>query len=167
MTIVLRDIRDAWDDYLTTEVATTVSPVVPAGPATMNPGELGTFLVIVQNAGDPTGVPLVSLRYHFAEMDGAGGAKYVVPGAAAGQARLTNNSAAAVLAVGTLVDSMFFFPTVTTLAVGGITSLINVQVKAVSLGAVTMKIHVHAAPDQAFLFPSLAGKNGEESFDIV
>src|SRR6478735_4100227 len=67
-TIQLHDLRQAVLEYLNTVLVTTVQQVQPApnSPGSINPNEIGTFSVKVDNTGDDaSGVPLINLRHHF------------------------------------------------------------------------------------------------------
>ena len=67
MTITLRDIRGAVEDYLNDFVTTNVTPVQPDpnSPGTINPNEFGTFKIDFFNATEPKGVPLLNVRHHL------------------------------------------------------------------------------------------------------
>ena len=81
MTIQLHDLHQAVLDYLSTVLVTTVQQVQPApnSPGTINPNEIATFSVKIDNTGDDTnGVPLINLRHHF-KFDSDVGAKFIVP----------------------------------------------------------------------------------------
>src|SRR5262245_54070768 len=81
MTIKLHDLHQAVLDYLNTTLVTTVQQVQPApnSPGSINPNEIGTFSVKIDNTGDDTnGVPLINLRHHF-KFDTDVGAEFIVP----------------------------------------------------------------------------------------
>ena len=81
MTIQLHDLHQAVLDYLNTVLVTTVQQVQPApnSPGSINPNEIGTFSVKVDNTGNDTnGVPLINLRHHF-KFAADVGAEFIVP----------------------------------------------------------------------------------------
>ena len=175
MTIKLRDIRTAVEDYLNTSVGVTVTEVRPSDlGGTMNPNEHGTFDLVVINTGEPNGVPLTNVRFHLTfKKDAAGndiGAKFLAPTTAVAIARDGTSDSSALLKPGDPFSEMVLFPPESTLDVPGGIEVQNLVVVAPGHAGpeVTIQCHVHAEADQTFLFPpGERGKNGTTSFKVV
>jgi hypothetical protein len=78
MSIVLRDLRAAVQNYLDTHVTVTVSPLTPAVGVTIQPNEPFTFDVTGTNLSGPDAIKLVNVRYHI-WVENPAIAKLVVP----------------------------------------------------------------------------------------
>jgi hypothetical protein len=150
MPIVLSDIRTAVQTYLNTNVTTTISAVVPAVPGTLNPGEEGTFNVTITNAV-VGGIRLTNVVYHLTTSNSSV-LNLKVPAAATAVARSGVSSASPVLAPNAFVTEMFLFPVDNSLDVGDSDSLNGLKVKAIGLGNADITCHVHADPDENYLF---------------
>lgn len=78
MTIILRDIRTAVQNYLDTHVTVTISPLSPASGNTIQPNEYFTFSVTATNSSAVDAIRLVNVRYYVTVLNPAVG-KLVVP----------------------------------------------------------------------------------------
>ena len=168
MAIQLHDLHQAVLDYLNTVLVTTEQQVQPAPntPGSINPNEIGTFSVKVDNTGDDTnGVPLISLRHHF-KFDTDVGAEFIVPGF--GIARTGTSTSDSKLAPTTRVKEYVLFPDTDTLDFNHHAVIENLQVVAPNhTGDVIITCHTHAEPDPAFLFPSSErDKDGKRTFTV-
>jgi hypothetical protein len=175
MTIKLRDIRTAVEDYLNSSVSVTVTELQPdpTSPGTINPNEHGTFEVLVVNTGEPDGVPMTNVRLHLTfKKDSAGkdtGAKFIAPATTVAVARDGTSDSSAVLKPGDSFTEMVLFPPNNALEVPGLIALPNLVAVAPGRAGieVTIQCHVHAEADQAFLFPpGERGKNGTSTFKV-
>jgi hypothetical protein len=168
MTIQLHDLRQAVLDYLNTVLVTTVQQVQPApnSPGSINPNEIGTFSVKVDNTGDETtGVPLVNLRHHFT-FDSDVGAKFIV--SSFGIARTGTSTSDRKLEPTTRVSEYVLFPDTDTLDFHHHVLIDDLQVVAPNhTGDVIITCHTHAEPDPEFLSPSSErNKNGTRTFTV-
>jgi hypothetical protein len=169
MTIQLHDLRQAVLDYLGTVLVTTVQQVQPApnSPGSINPNEIGTFSVKVDNTGTgTTGVPLINLRHHF-KFAADVGAEFIVPDF--GIARTGTSTSDSKLTPTTRVKEYVLFPDNDTLDFNHHALIDNLQVVAPShTGEVTIICHTHAEPDPQFLFPSSErDKDGTRTFKVT
>jgi len=154
---VLTDIRTAASAYAAASITTSISNPAPDVPTTINPpGERFTFNLTATNAGSPDGIQVTNVRYHLT-VTGAG-VTLLVPDATLALARSLDDPAAATLAPGLAVTSMFLYPVSLdgqSLAVGESDSLVGLRGQAGSAaGVATMSVHVHVDPDLAALFPN-------------
>jgi hypothetical protein len=170
MPIDLFDIPTAVADYLDTQVTTTVSEMSSGG--TIEADELGTFSVTVTNAAAPEGVRLVNVRYHLT-ISPASVAKFQADSSALLLQRATINPSDPLLTNGQLVDEIFLFPMAGVLSqaeldVGEVAVIDGLNVKALKVGAATIKCHIHADIDQDSLFPrSENSPNGKRQFSVT
>jgi len=168
MTIQLHDLHQAVLDYLSTVLVTTVQQVQPApnSPGTINPNEIATFSVKIDNTGDDTnGVPLINLRHHFKFADDVG-AEFIVPDF--GIARTGTSTSDSKLTALARVKDYVLFPDTDTLDFNHHVLIDDLQVVAPDhTGDVIITCHTHAEPDPAFLFPSSErNKNGDRTFTV-
>jgi hypothetical protein len=168
MTIQLHDLRQAVLDYLDKVLVTTVHEVQPApnSPGSINPNEIGTFSVKIDNTGDDaTGVPLINLRHHF-KFDTDVGAQFIVPNF--GIARTGTSTSDSKIEPTTRVKEYVLFPDNDTLDFDHHVLIDNLQVVAPNhTGDVVITCHTHAEADPDFLFPSSEhNKNGSRTFTV-
>jgi hypothetical protein len=168
MTIQLHDLNQAVQDYLNTVLVTTVQQVQPApnSPGSINPNEIGTFSVKVDNTGnDSNGVPLINLRHHF-KFDTDVGAEFIVPNF--GIARTGTSTSDDKLNPTARVKEYVLFPDTDTLDFNHHTLIDDLQVVAPNhTGDVVITCHTHAEADPAFLFPSSdRNKGGKRTFTV-
>jgi len=168
MPIQLHDLHQAVLDYLNTVLVTTVQPVQPApnSPGSINPNEIGTFSVKVDNTGNDTnGVPLISLRHHFKFASDVG-AQFIVPDF--GIARTGTSTSDGKLNALARVKEYVLFPDTDTLDFNHHALIENLQVVAPNhVGDVIIPCHTHAEPDPDFLFPSSErNKDGKRTFTV-
>jgi hypothetical protein len=103
MTINLRDIPTAVQDYLNTKVTVTISDITPSSGNTVQPGETFTFKVDARNNG---GVALNNVHYHVS-VEPSTVAMLIVPSTASGK---TTDVEGNTLTPGTAVGAMIFNP---------------------------------------------------------
>ena len=168
MTIQLHDLRQAVLDYLDTVLVTTVQQVQPApnSPGSINPNEIGTFRVKIDNTGtDTNGVPLINLRHHFKFATDVG-AQFIVP--SSGIARTGTSTSDSKLDPTARVKEYVLFPDNDTLDFDHHVLIDDLQVVAPNhTGDVVITCHTHAEPDPAFLFPSSErNKDGTRTFTV-
>jgi hypothetical protein len=168
-TIQLHDVRQAVLDYLSTVLVTTVQQVKPApnSPGSINPNEIGTFSVKVDNTGNDTnGVPLINLRHHFKFATDVG-AEFIVPDF--GIARTGTSTSDSKLNPTARVKEYVLFPDNDTLDFNHHALIEDLQVVAPNhTGDVTITCHTHAEPDPQFLFPSSErDKDGTRTFKVT
>jgi hypothetical protein len=153
MPINLRDIPDAVQSYLNTQVAVSIAQLAPSSGSSINPGESFEVHLQASNANQSAGgVALKNLKYRIS-VDNATVAKLVVPGNAyiratdlAGNDLNGNQEVGAMIVHNMLADE---------LAVGGTSTLvINAKAAgAASGGATTVRARVLADVDLDALFP--------------
>jgi hypothetical protein len=162
---VLNDIRTAAIAAVTTQVTSTVSAVTADVPVAVSPGEEFTFSVTAANTGADA-IGLANVTYHLTVPSFPAILQLKVP--ASPPARASNDPAAATLAVGSFVTSMFLFPTDNKLTVGDSDTISSLKGKALALGNANISFHIHAEPDLDFLFPKgTGGTNGTRNVVVV
>ena len=128
-------------------------------------GEEFTFSVTAANTGADAIGP-ANVTYHLTVPSFPAILQLKVP--ASPPARASNDPAAATLAVGSFVTSMFLFPTDNKLTVGDSDTISSLKGKALALGNANISFHIHAEPDLDFLFPKgTGGTNGTRNVVVV
>ena len=168
MSIQLSDIPAAVATYLDTQVTTTVSEVTPKdeNQDVLTPGQDGTFVVTVTNAGPPGGVRLINVIYHVEINDGSV-AKLIAPSSAA-KAAFDKIDDTTPIPGGTLRGEMFIKTfTDTTLDVGETQPPLHVDLHCLDQGDATIKARIFAEADQSTLYPRSKSPNEEQTVKVV
>jgi len=171
MTIVLRDLRTAVQNYLDTKVTVSISALTPAGGTTIQPNETFTFSVTGTNTAAPDAIRLVNVRYHVkvvnptvaklvvpASNPDASGIKYKSGSGGLFTVDLSPNAEVSEMYLFPPVDSGFPFPSdkAGDLDPGDsdtITGLKGKAAPALGGGITQITCRILADPDLDFLFP--------------
>ncbi len=163
MPINLLDIRSAVQDYLNTKVTVTISPFRAEVPNAISPGEKFTFDITAANATAANGgLKLVNVRYHL-KVVSPSKAKLIVstqPVLSGWKTRSGPLESDPELTAHAEVSEMYLFPydvqnapDLKTLMVGETDTIINLEGKALSLGATDLQFDVFADVDLDYLIP--------------
>jgi len=164
MTVVLRDIRTAVQNYLDTHVAVSISPITPKTGTVVNKSELFTFTVSVTNSSAADAIRLVKVRYHL-HVQTPAVAKLVVPATNPDAQGITYKNLpggdfASNLAPNAEVADMYLFPSPSNFLGEGSGDLdvgdkdtIEVTGRGLVVGGTDIKFRVLAEADLDFLFP--------------
>jgi hypothetical protein len=165
MPITLTDIPAAIDDYLQTEVTTTISPVTPTDTTqdVLTPGQQGKVTVTVTNSDAAKGLRLVDPVYYFEVDDGdvlkliarSGGLAWV----SFGDKDLTNR-----LDDGAEVSKLWLVPIIENVLDAGETAEATLDVSCKDQGSTKVVTRFFAKVDQDSLFPS--GRTGNHHTDV-
>lgn len=109
---------------------------------------------------------MLNLRFHV-QSEPPGRAQFEVPSSSVADVRATSNLDDRVLTPGTAVSEMFVYPPVSTLGIGASIQVGGLIVRGLTLGEVTISSHVHAEPDQGYLFPTTRGNDRTTTFTIT
>ena len=155
MALTLTDLPAAIDDYLQTEVTTTISPVTPNDTTqdVLTPGQQGHVSLTITNSDATKGLRLVSPVYYFEVGDGdvlkliapSGGLVYV----SYGDQELTNR-----LADHAQVNHLFLVPVLNNVIDAGETAEVGLNVICLDQGSTKIISRFIAKVDQDSLFPS-------------
>ena len=164
MAILLSDLRTAFQTAVDS-VITTVSTPVADVPVAISPNEEFTFSVTAANTGADA-VRLISVIYHV-QIEPSNRGQLKVPPVLV--ARASPDATAPTLVPNTFVSSqMYLFPANDTLDVNQLVTLNGLKGKALALGAITLKCHVHCDPDLGYMFPGdEKNSDGIRVFTIV
>lgn len=165
MSITLTDIPAAIDDYLQTEVTTTISPVTPKDTTqdVLTPGQEGSVTVTITNSDAAKGLRLVEPVYYFEVDDGdvlkliarSGGLAY----ASFGDKELTNR-----LEDQAQVKQLWLVPVINNVIDAGETAEVELDVICKDQGSTKIVSRFLAKVDQDSLFPS--GRTGKNDTDV-
>jgi len=153
MTIALSDLPAAVREYLDNEVTVEIGKLTTG----LQPGESGSFTVRVSNAGVPTGIRLVDLKYHLTSSN-EDILELEVPGSSLFVTRATTNPNDPELPRGDLVTEMVVFPPPdlaefgSSLDVGHVRE-IEFTYRGAGAGPGQIRCHLHASIDESTLFP--------------
>ena len=164
MAILLSDLRTAFQTAVDS-VITTVSTPVADVPNAISPNEGFTYTVTATNSG-PDAVRLINVIYHV-QIEPSNRGQLQVPPVL--DARASPDITAPLLAPNTFVSSqMYLFPANDTLDVNQAVTLNGLKGKALALGNVTLKCHVHCDPDLGYFFPGdEKNSDGTRVFSVV
>jgi hypothetical protein len=165
MSFTLTDLPAAIDDYLQTEVTTTISPVTPVDTSqdVLTPGQKGHVTVTVTNSDAAKGLRLIDPVYYFEVDDGdvlkliapSGGLVYV----SFGDKELTNR-----LADQAEVKKLWLVPVINNVIDAGETAEVGLNVICKDQGSTQIVSRFLAKVDQDSLFPS--GRTEKHQTDV-
>jgi hypothetical protein len=165
MSFKLTDIPAAIDDYLQTEVTTTISPVTPKDTSqdVLTPGQEGIVTVTVTNSDAAKGLRLVEPVFYFEVDDGdvlklialSGGLLYVSYGDKELTDRLDDEAH---------VKKLWLVPVIDNVIEAGETAEVGLSVICKDQGSTRIVTRFLAKVDQDSLFPS--GRTGKHHTDV-
>ncbi len=169
MSITLTDIPDAVDEYLETQVITTVSPVTPKDEKqdVLTPGQDGRVTVTATNGDATKGVRLRNLVYQVTVKDGAV-LKLIPPAVNSVSLQAFEDKEATKPINDTKARKEFFVvPLINNVLDAGEAGTISLDVHCLDQGQTSITARLHADVDQDELFPTSKTKNGEQTVDVV
>lgn len=165
MPITLTDIPAAIDDYLQTEVTTTISPVTPTDSSqdVLTPGQQGQVTVTVTNSDAAKGLRLLDPVYYFEVDDGkvlklvarSGGLAWVSYGDKALTERLDDEAE---------VNELWLVAVIENVIDAGEAASATLNVNCKDQGSTKVVSRFSAKIDQDSLFPS--GRTNKHSTDV-
>jgi len=167
MAISLSDIHNAYVDYFSSLVVTSITVAPLSGQAHINPGEQFNITLTVKNsADDPAqGVQINNVCYHVS-VDGPAEALLIIPDSSVAVNRKKADKEADIDPPPGKRQELFLFPPVDILEAGATGSL-PIQGLALVAGAPKLSFHVHGDVKIDALFPpSQKSPNAHQTVEI-
>jgi hypothetical protein len=168
MAITLSDIHNAYVDYFSSRVVTSITVAPLSGQAHINPNEQFNITLEVKNsADDPAqGFQINNVCYHVS-VDGPADALLIIPDPSVAVNRKSADKDADLDPPPGKRQELFLFPPVDTLEAGATGSPLPIQGLALAVGAQKLSFHVHGVVKiDALLPPNQKSTNAHQTVEI-